>query len=171
MHKDNPNTYGSVSRFLHWSMAAGFAFMLFTVAAWSLNEDYYSLLAYHKPVGFILLVLAAVRLLWAALNAARRPPAHIGARLGHLALYGLMLAVPLVAMIRQYGAARGPLDVFGIRVMTGSPEKIEWMAQLGNQWHGLLGWVLYALAAGHIVMAVVHQIKGEKIINRMAGRR
>ena len=34
----------------------------------------------------------------------------------------------------------------------------------------LLVVVLFALALGHIVMAVVHQAKGEKIINRMIGK-
>jgi cytochrome b561 len=30
------------------------------------------------------------------------------------------------------------------------------MSNLGNQWHGFLGWVLFALIAGHILMAFVH---------------
>ncbi|MGI3296525.1 hypothetical protein ACRPFF_11225, partial [Neisseria sp. SLRRB23] len=45
----------------------------------------------------------------------------------HGILYLLMLAVPVICMIRQYSSGRGPLKVFGVEVMQGSPEKIEWM--------------------------------------------
>ena len=171
MQPDTATAYGTVSRILHWLMAAGFAYMLFTVTAWSYDEEYFSLIDNHKSVGFVLLVLIVVRLLWAAVNFSRRPHGNILVKIGHLALYALMLAVPVVAMIRQYGSARGTLEVFGVPLVSGAAEKIDWMVQLGGQWHGNLGWILFALAGGHIVMAVAHQLKGEKIINRMAGPR
>lgn len=171
MHQDNSQYYGTISRLLHWGMAACFTFMLFTAVMWRINEDYYSLMAYHKSVGFILMVLAVVRLLWTALNMRHRPESNIVVKLGHLALYALMVLVPAVALLRQYGSAKSALDVFGVTVLPTAPEKIEWMAQVGNQWHGVLAWTLFVLVAGHIVMAIVHQIKGEKIINRMAGPR
>ncbi|WP_373820192.1 cytochrome b [Glaesserella sp.] len=169
MQADNSQYYGTVSRFLHWLMAICFGFMLFT--GLSDEETFKSFIAYHKSVGTILMGLIIIRLIWAIANRHRRPPAkNIFVTLGHKALYGLMVVVPVVALIRQYGAARGPLDVFGMKVMNGSAEKIDWMVSLGNQWHGLLAWVLFTLVAGHIVMAIIHQIKGEKIINRMAGK-
>ncbi len=174
MASDSFQRYGSVSRFLHWSMAAGFAFMLFTALAWTFAEDQpwtKGLMYYHKSVGFTLLVLLVLRLVWAVLNHAKRPPADsAAARLGHLALYALMLVVPAVAMIRQYGGARGPLDVFGVQIMQGSPTKIDWMVQLGGNWHGELAWVLFALAAGHILMVVVHRVRGNDVLPRMLGR-
>lgn len=169
--QDNQLYYGTISRILHWLMAAGFAFLLFTVIMWNINEDYFSLMAYHKSVGFLLTILIVVRIIWALLNASRRPQSNLAVKLGHWALYVLMIAVPVVGLLRQYGAARSTLDVFGIEVMGKAPEKIEWMTQLGNAAHGKLGYVLFVLAFGHIVAAIVHQIRGEKIINRMAGPR
>ncbi|OHQ28296.1 cytochrome B [Neisseria sp. HMSC066H01] len=113
-----------------------------------------------------------VRIVWALLNASKRPAADsFAAKAGHLALYVLMLAVPVIGMIRQYGSGRGPLKVFGVEVMQGSPEKIEWMANLGNMAHGKLGWLLFALVAGHIAMVVVHRIQGHDVLYRMIGRR
>lgn len=50
--KDTPQYYGTLSRFFHWLMAAMFAFMLCTAAMWNINEKYYSLMGYHKSVGF-----------------------------------------------------------------------------------------------------------------------
>ena len=161
--KDTPQYYGTLSRFFHWLMAAMFAFMLCTAAMWNINEKYYSLMGYHKSVGFLLLVLVALRLVWALANWRNRP-------YGSLALYLLMAAVPAVEMIRQYGSARGDLEVFGITVMHKIEQPIEWMTQLGNAAHGKLAYLLFVLAFGHIAMAVLHQLRGEKIINRMVGK-
>lgn len=167
--KDNQQYYGTVTRILHWLMAAGYAFMLYTVIAWNINKDNFSLIGIHKSVGFCLLVLAIIRIIWALCNRKNRPHNATIAHIGHGVLYLLMLAVPTVAMLRQYGAARGALEVFGLTVMAKAPEKIEWMAQIGNVAHGKLGWLMFAMVVGHVLAAIWHQIRGEKIINRMAG--
>ncbi|MDO5103892.1 MAG: cytochrome b [Lautropia sp.] len=174
MTPDTPKHYGSVSRFFHWTMAAGFGFMLFTALAWTFAEDEpwtKGLMYYHKSVGFTLMVLVVLRCIWAVLHHAKRPPSDsLLASLGHLALYALMIAVPLTALIRQYGAARGPLEVFGVQVMQGSAEKIPTMVSIGSNFHSTLAWVLFALAAGHILMVVVHRLQGHDVLPRMLGR-
>ena len=167
---DTTQVYGGISRFFHWTMAAGFAFMLFTAVMWTINEDYYSLMGWHKTVGFLLAIMVVLRLVWAAINWKNRPHGNLAVKLGHAALYALMVAVPLIGLIRQYGSARGDFVVFGVTVMRKVPEKIEWMTNLGNNFHGKLAFLLFALVFGHIMMAVVHQMKGERTINRMAGK-
>ncbi|OFT00601.1 cytochrome B [Neisseria sp. HMSC31F04] len=116
--------------------------------------------------------MIVVRILWAAANMGKRPPADsAAAKMGHLALYALMLFVPLVGMIRQYGSGRGPLKVFGLQVMQGTPEKVEWMANLGNMLHGKMAWLLFVLVAGHIAMVIVHRMQGNDVLPRMLGCR
>ena len=161
MTPDSSRYYGTVSRLLHWLMAACFVVMLVTAIIWNLTEADWvgSLYGLHKSFGFILMVLIVVRILWAAAN------------MGHLALYALMLFVPLVGMIRQYGSGRGPLKVFGLQVMQGTPEKVEWMANLGNMLHGKMAWLLFVLVAGHIAMVIVHRMQGNNVLPRMLGRR
>lgn len=170
MH-DTPRYYGTISRLLHWLMAIGFFFIMYTVIAWTINEDNFSLMAYHKSIGFCLLILGIMRLIWALIQRTHRPDGNIAVRIGHGLLYLLMLAVPAVGVVRQYGGARSNLEVFGITVMQTASTKIEWTTQLGNLLHGKLGFILFALIVGHILMAIWHQIRGEKIINRMAGPR
>ncbi|MDO4879130.1 MAG: cytochrome b [Neisseria sp.] len=176
MKPDTPEHYGTVSRLLHWLMAALFALILATVILWnSLDMERHewvgNLFGLHKSLGFILMVLIVLRILWAAAHLGKRPPAdNTAVKLGHRALYALMLAVPLIGMIRQYGGGRGPLKVFGIEVMQGAGEKIAWMAELGNNAHGKIGWLLFALAAGHIVMVAVHKLRGHDVLPRMLGR-
>lgn len=165
---DNTQYYGAVSRFFHWTMAATFAFMLFT--AIQFKQENYSWMGAHKTTGFVLTILVALRVIWAAMNAKNRPHGTLPVKLGHAAIYALMIAVPAIALIRQAGSTRGDLVVFGMNIMQKAPVQVDWMTNLGNALHGKLGFLLFALALGHIVMAVVHQAKGEKIINRMIGK-
>ena len=165
---DNPQYYGAISRFFHWTMAAAFAFMLFTAIMFM--QDDYSWMGAHKTTGFVLTILVLLRVIWAAMNAKNRPHGDLIVKLGHAAIYALMIAVPVVALIRQAGSTRGDLVVFGMTIMQKAPVEVKWMTGLGNTLHGTLGFALFALAAGHIVMVIVHQAKGEKIINRMIGK-
>ena len=116
--------------------------------------------------------MIAVRIVWALLNASKRPAADsFAAKAGHLALYVLMLAVPVIGMIRQYGGGRGPLKVFGVQVMQGSPEKIEWMSNLGNMAHGKLGWLLLRLSLATLSWLSSTAFKATDVLYRMIGRR
>ena len=169
MKHDNWEKYGTISRILHGLMAAGFLFMFATAVAFNIDEKYFSLMSYHKSVGVLLLILGVIRLIWAIINHKRRPPNLMVAKAGHSLLYVLMLGVPLLGALRQYASAKGGLDVFGITLIPAAPQKIESLVQLGNQLHGKLGFALFVVVAGHVAMAVWHQIKGEKIINRMFG--
>lgn len=168
MKHDDFYAYGTVSRFLHWTMALGFFLMLATVISFQVDEEY-NYMIYHKVIGVALIALGAFRLLWAMWNRKNRPHSHWAVKVGHGALYVLMLAVPILGALRQYGAAKAPLQFGGVTLIPAAPAKVEVFVSLGNQFHGVLGFVLFALMIGHIVAAIGHQIKGEKIINRMAG--
>ena len=48
--------------------------------------------------------------------------------------------------------------------------RLDGLVNLGNDLHGELGWVLLALALGHVLMVIVHVVKGEAHIwHRMRG--
>ena len=102
-----------------------------------------------------------------------RPAAvSILSRLGHISLYLLLLVIPAVALLRQYGSGRS-FEVFGVPVFSGfEGEKIEWMIDLGSTFHSTLGWILLALIIGHIGMAFWHKhsAKQENVLPRMWGR-
>ena len=174
---DNGLKYGAVSRGFHWIIAALLLFQLGGVLAGlafgetPLTESWGGT---HKPVGLLLFVLAVGRALWGLLNLTRRPPLHEGligklAVAGHLVLYALLLVVPGVALIRQYGSGR-KFEAFGMTIMEGGHDKISWMTDLGSDFHGELGWVLLAALVGHVVMAFVHHfVWKDGTLKRMAG--
>lgn len=178
---DSHDRYGTVSRFLHWAVAALILWQLLgMVLKGALGRE--SALAgvfvgMHGSLGFVIFVLVLARAGWALINLGRRPsygagPAGIAAKAGHLALYVLMLLVPGIALIRAYGSERA-YQVFGYELFPARPEgqAIEWMVNLGGSWHGFLGWAMAALILGHIAMAIIHaRLLRDNTIERMAGR-
>ncbi len=166
---DSAEKYGYVTRILHWGMALLLAWQFTSgLVHWFLEDSAIDEFFWgtHKSVGFLLMMLIIVRVVWALINHKRRPPAVNAAALaGHLALYLLMLVVPAVAMIRQYGSGRA-FEPFGLPLMAGFDEslKIQWMVDLGSNLHSLLAYLLLVLAVGHIVFAIRHYLAGERYV-------
>lgn len=171
---DRPDGYGLVTRSLHWGMAL---LMLWQILSALLR--YFAdgtaladaVFGTHRTNGVMLFALAAVRAVWGLANLPRRGPHRTlndrAATLGHLVLHLLLLAVPGVALIRQYGSGRG-FDVFGLPLFPAFAPPVEWMTRLGGDWHGELGWILFALIAGHVAMALVHEfVWRERTIGKM----
>ena len=77
---DNTQYYGAVSRFFHWTMAAAFAFMLFT--AIQFKQENYSWMGAHKTTGFVLTILVALRVIWAAMKREKPPAWHAAGETG-----------------------------------------------------------------------------------------
>jgi len=174
--KDTKDVYGRVSRALHWGMALLLLWQFLSAISHFFFEDS-AMEAFfwptHKPLGFLLLLLIIIRIVWAFANMGRRPAAISGfAKLGHILLYLMMLTVPTLALLRQYGSGRS-FEPFGIPLFGGfEGEKIQWMIDLGSLLHGELGWVLLALTIGHIAMAIWHKKSGSgvNVISRMWGK-
>lgn len=171
---DSNVRYGAISRGLHWAMAVAFAWIYCTTGAHYLLADSALdgfLWPTHKQVGLLLMGLLLVRVLWSLLNRHRRPPGvNLAATVGHGLLYAAMFAIPFLGLLRQYGSGRG-FSAFGLPVMSGfEGPKIQWMTDLGNNVHSLLGWTLLLLIAGHVAALILHCVKGDRhILRRMAG--
>ena len=186
--RDSRERYGAVSRILHWGMAALIAWQFLTAITRVVAEDSALdkfLWATHKHSGVLLLVLIILRGAWALSNARNRPEvssvggpmpapptASTAARLGHRAMYGLILVIPVLALMRQYGSGKA-FSPFGLPFMPGfDTGKIEWLMAPASLFHGALGWLLLATIVGHITMALVHRYRAgdEDVLPRMLGR-
>ncbi|NBF03464.1 cytochrome b [Pseudomonas sp. Fl5BN2] len=172
---DSQARYGVVSRGLHWAMALAFVWIYSTTGAHYLLADSALdefLWPTHKQVGLLLMGLLLVRVVWALLNRHRRPPSlNLAATLGHGLLYAGMFAIPFLGLLRQFGSGRA-FTAFGLPIMNGfEGPKIQWMTDLGNSFHSLLGWTLLVLIVGHIGAVILHCGKGQwEVLRRMAGR-
>ncbi|WP_156799868.1 cytochrome b/b6 domain-containing protein [Novosphingobium resinovorum] len=86
----------------------------------------------------------------------------------HILLDGLTVAVPGIAVLRIYGDGNG-WSTAGLPVVPAASDKTEWMLAAGTALHGRLVWILIALIAGHVVMAVAHALLRDGTMSRTAG--
>lgn len=132
--------------------------------AQELNPLVDSIWSTHKQVGFVVLLLGVLRILW-TLNTlkTRTKSDNKLVTFVHLGMYLLMITIPFIAFLRQYGSGRA-FEFLGIEILAGDSErKIQWMMDLAGTYHGLLGWTFFAIIIGHIFMAFYHYTKGEHL--------
>jgi len=177
--RDTALRYGRMTRLLHWSIAVLMLWQ-FTGMGLRLVLGRTPLVGFfvgwHQPVGTVLFLLIVIRVIWALVNRRHRPDHGAGfwgiaARLGHLALYLVMVIVPVSALLRAYGGER-VFAPFGFEVFPAQQPPIDWMVTIGEALHGELAWLLLALIAGHVIMVGVHEgMWRDGTLARMAGRR
>ncbi|WP_370644659.1 cytochrome b [Methylorubrum sp. B1-46] len=158
----HPTHFNAPARLLHWSMAVLILAMLFIgVAMVTSLADYGRLVALHRPLGLLILLLAVLRLA----NRWRRSPPPLptdlppwqrrAAQASHIALYGLMLAMPLVGWA-MLSAGRLPVAVVGPLVLPPilpqSPMLYAWLRGL----HTVLAYGLFGLIVAHLGAALLH---------------
>ena len=152
------------SRILHWTMAAMVLAMLFIgIGMVSSVSAYHRLIEIHKPLGMLVLVLVAIRLVNRLLNPPPplpdgMPPWQRFAALGsHVLLYVLMFAVPLVGWA-MLSAARYPVVLYGsLQLPPIMPQNPELFAVL-RETHTVLALLLFATFLAHFGAALMHAL-------------
>jgi len=107
--KNTARDYGSVAKWLHWSMAALFLASYCTVyyRQWFTEEETpenWIALQLHLSVGLTLAALVALRIFWRAANRLPEPEPgrrieQLAARAGHYTLYAMMVLMPVTGYI------------------------------------------------------------------------
>jgi cytochrome b561 len=152
------------SRILHWTMAAMVLAMLFIgIGMVSSVSAYHRLIEIHKPLGMLVLVLVAIRLVNRLINPPPplpdgMPPWQRFAALGsHVLLYVLMFAVPLVGWA-MLSAARYPVVLYGaLQLPPIMPQSPELFAVL-RETHTVLALLLFATFLAHFGAALMHAL-------------
>lgn len=175
--RDTALRYGKVTRILHWGLAALILWQLFGMVVKVTMEKsptVSAIVSSHQPVGLVIFGLVVLRVLWALINRANRP-AHgeglqgLAARAGHVALYALMVLIPLTALVRAWGNQRA-FAPFGFEIFPAQEPPVEWAVNLA-EWHGEMGWLMLVLILGHIAMVAVHDLLWrDGTLRKMAGR-
>ena len=159
------NPYHPIARSLHWLMAlllAGLVSLGVYMTDLPLSPEKFQYYSWHKWAGVTAFALVCARLLWRlahpapALPPTLSMPARLAAHAGHLALYGLMVAIPLTGWLMS--SAKGVQTVwFGVLPI---PDLLARDNALGHQLaevHESLNWTMVALVAGHVGAALYHQ--------------
>jgi cytochrome b561 len=162
--------YDTLSLALHWiaAIAVTVAFILGPGGFGremraGLDPATRSDIVWHETLGILVFVLTVLRLLWVT----RRPAAptfemsgwmHLASRLTHLALWALMLALPITALIALGGEGH-PLTLLGGLRIDKMPAIAESAVAGWADWgevHGWMGDALIWLAGLHAAAAIYH---------------
>ena len=155
--------YSGTAIALHWLVA-----VLIVVAfwmGWSMVDLPFSprrikLFNWHKWVGMVAFGFIVLRLLW---RMVRKPPAELplpawqqhAAHAMHVALYVLMIAVPLVGW--AYTSATGfPVVLFGVLPLPDFVPVSKPLAGVLKEGHEWLSWAMAALVLMHMAAALKH---------------
>jgi cytochrome b561 len=156
--------YDAASRFFHWSMAVlilmafGLSFLFDAVP----KAVEYVLLQFHMIIGLAVLALYVLRVGWRMTHPAPEsdqaggPLMAMLARAGHLGLYALMLAAPLLGIAVIFLRGRG-ID-FGLFAIPSPIAANRALARSAKEIHELASYALVALATLHALAAVYHHV-------------
>lgn len=164
---------------LHWIIAIAIIAMLaFGIYVEDLprSPEKGDLMAIHKSIGVLILVLALIRIAWRVIS---KYPEHLGqmskwqeiiAKLTLLVLILGTVMMPVSGILMSIGGGYG-LAVFGVDLIAGSGEKMETLSQIGQVMHGLGGKLMIAFLILHIAGAIKHEhIDKDGTLSRMLGR-
>jgi cytochrome b561 len=178
MLRNSTFRWGWFSKLMHW--LAALAILVLLVHGWWMTHmtprpERLANYAWHSALGFDLLALVVLRLLWRWVNPVPELPSDLRAwermavHLGHFGLYLLMFAASLTGWVLA-GTMRVPVarDLFGIYV----PPLMSGIARpLRNQFesaHMILAYLLAALAVVHVIGALRHHFwKKNEVLRRM----
>lgn len=170
----NPTQFALLSRILHWLMAALLVAMLFIgVAMVSSLGNYHRLVAIHRPLGILILILAAIRLVTRILTRlppfppSMPPPERLVAKLSERLLYILFFALPLVGW-GMLSAGHYPIVMFGaVHLPPILPARPELYATL-RETHTVLAYLLFLTLLAHAGAVLFHTlVLRDGLLNRM----
>ena len=174
-----PPRHAPVLRTLHWTIALLiFAAIALGVAVINLPRTPFrvELMTVHKSLGVTVLALVVVRVLVRLSTGA--PPhmpaldafAHVASKLVHLALYALMIAMPISGYVHS-SAGRHAFDWFGlfpVPMWVGADPAID---RAAGEAHYVLAWAIGAVITLHVLAALWHLlVKKDNVFSRMGPR-
>ena len=169
-------TYGIVSKSLHWLMALLIIVLLavgLIMTDMENSPDKFKLIGLHKEFGIVVLVLALLRLGWKILDVSPLLPANFdkfakfAAKAAHFSLYILMLAMPLTGWLMS-SAAGFSVSMFGWFLLPNLIAPDEAFGHDMRDLHGILGNIFIALIALHVLAALLHHFYyRDNILRRM----
>jgi cytochrome b561 len=172
------NAWGWPAKLLHW-IGAILILLLLGHGWWMTHmaprPDRIAHYAGHAAMGYDLLALVILRLLWRwthavpALPAELKPWERLAARAGHIGLYVLILASTFSGWALA-GTFRTPLnkDIFNLTVPSIYVSQDRAMHHLFEEWHEILSYALAALVVVHILGALrQHFVKHNEVLRRM----
>lgn len=185
---NSTSRYGVVTMTLHWLLAAAVIFMLVLgLVMHEMSPDdrflgmgQFAAYQLHKSIGFTVLILAVMRLLWRWANPVPPLPGTLkvwerwAATFTHVALYVLLIAMPIVGWVMVSASPwQIPTLLYGaieLPHLTGPNEQLE--AAMMTL-HAIMAFTFIALLVLHIAAALKHHfvLKDDTLKRMIPGTR
>src|SRR4029077_7330472 len=170
-----PTQFALQSRILHWLMAVMILTMLFIgVTMVASLGDYHKLVAIHRPLGIMILILAVIRLINRIFTTLPPFPPTMSRRERWIAsaseklLYGLMLVLPLVGW-GMLSAGHYPIIMFGPLHLPPILPATPTLYAILRKTHRILAYPLFFSFLAHLSAVLFHTlIIRDRLLHRMA---
>ena len=188
--RNTVDNYGSVAKWLHWGTAVLFlgSYVSVYYRHWFTEKDTpenWIALQLHLSIGITIAVVVALRIIWRLNNRVPDPEPgtrleHLAAHTGHLALYAIMVIMPVTGYIGT-GVNTEYFFLFDIPKFENTPLFSALVSDgLGMTFKefekpvdfihkDILGaWVVWILIVGHVMAALYHQfVKKDRTLYKM----
>lgn len=163
------------SRVLHWVMAVMLLAMLFIgVSMVASLGDYHTLVAIHRPLGILILIFAAIRLINRKLTKLPPFPPTMSRRERFIAssseklLYTLMFALPLVGW-GMLSAGHYPIVMWGSFHLPAILPADPTLFAILRKTHTILAYLLFFTFLAHLSAVLFHTlVVRDRLLDRMA---
>jgi cytochrome b561 len=171
------SNWGSVSRWFHWILGVTIIGML--AYGWWMNHlaarpDRFFYRSIHADIGYALLVLMALRLIWRGLNPTPALPPEtsqwqrVAARINHGALYAVTFLVIMLGWAHSGAHTPDYASWFGLFRVPQFTSRDKAAADLYEDYHIYAAYTLLALIVIHLAAALWHHfIKRDRVTARM----
>ncbi len=175
MLKNTENSYGSITKLLHWVVAIMILSLLcagYYMTDLPNSPDKFAIYDIHKETGFLLLIIMTIRVIWRLKQIAPNLPdstphwQKVAASLNIKVLCFLGLAQPISGVLMTlYGGHA--INIFGLFII---PELTlnKKLSSLAREFHGAFAVLLITVISLHILAALYHHfIKKDNVLKRM----
>lgn len=177
MLNDSKRAWGKVSRALHWFLGVLIIGMI--AYGWWMNHiparpDRFFYRSIHADIGYLLLLLLVLRILWRLSNPTPALPAgtsvweRLLARTNQAALYVTTFAVAMLGWAHSGATARPYTSWFGLFDVPQFTTTDRAAAHMYEDYHIYGAYILLALIVLHILSALYHRfIRRDSVFERM----
>lgn len=178
MLRNTATSWGWGAKLFHWTLAMliiGSSVFILHVndsMPWfkSSAPVFITYVHWHKALGLIALLLIVGRILWRRANpvpvtAPLTPFEAKASHRTHLALYALMIIVPLTGWVAS-SAFGSPTKFWGLFTVPGIIPKTKALVGPGYWAHFGAAWLLLAVVSFHLIAAVYHHVRKRDAVLR-----
>jgi len=177
MIRNTSSTWGSPARWLHWILGAAIIGLI--AFGWWMNHvparpDRFFYRSIHADIGYLVLLLMVLRLIWRGLNPVPALPVdtprwqRMVASLSHWSLYAVTILVAVLGWAHSGARTPNYSDWFGLFHVPQITSPDRDAARAWEDRHVLFAYVLLALIAAHLGAALWHHfVRRDRVTARM----